>query len=74
MARARLRNEIFLGCTITGLAATMYDNFNTANSFIKLPVVEDQDIDKERQIQCEYKRDSNRYKLLKAAYQIMWDE
>ena len=74
MAWARSRNKLCLGCASTGLAATVYDNFNTANSLFKFPVVEDQDRDEDREIRCQLKRDSNRYELLKAANLIVWDE
>ena len=74
MAWARSRNKLCLGCASTGLAATVYDNFNTAHSLFKFPVVEDQDRDEDREIRCQLKRDSNRYQLLKAANLIVWDE
>jgi len=74
MAWARSRNKLCLGCASTGLAATVYDNFNTAHSLFKFPVVEDQDRDEDREIRCQLKRDSNRYQPLKAANLIVWDE
>ena len=74
MAWARSIGKLCLGCASTGLAATIYENFNTAHSLFKYPVIEDQDRDEDREIQCQLKPNSNRYQLLKAANLIVWDE
>jgi len=76
LAWARSRDKLCLGCASTGLAATIYENFNTAHSLFKYPVVEDEDRDETNIVECMISPSSNtkRLELLQAADVIVWDE
>jgi len=76
LAWARSRDKLCLGCASTGLAATIYENFNTAHSLFKYPVVEDEDRDEANIVECMISPSSNtkRLELLQAADVIVWDE
>jgi len=76
LAWARSRDKLCLGCASTGLAATIYENFNTAHSLFKYPVVEDEDRDEANIVECMISPSSNtkRFELLQAADVIVWDE
>jgi len=76
LAWSRSRDKLCLGCASTGLAATIYENFNTAHSLFKYPVVEDEDRDEANIVECMISPSSNtkRLELLQAADVIVWDE
>ena len=76
LAWARSRGKLCLGCASTGLAATVYENFNTAHSLFKYPVVEEEDRDEANTVECLLNPDRNpkRFELLLAAKVIVWDE
>jgi hypothetical protein len=54
MAYTRSIGNIALGCASTGLAATFYDDFYTANALFCYPVVEQDDKDESADIYCIY--------------------
>ena len=76
LAWARSKEKICLGCASTGLAATIYENFNTAHSLFKYPVLEDEDRDEANIVECQLSTECNpkRLELLQAAAVIVWDE
>ena len=52
------------------------DNFFTAHSLFKIPVVEDeeQDLDQQNDLQCTLDKNQNRFNLLKETTVFIWDE
>jgi len=76
LAWARSKNKICLGCASTGLAATTYENFNTAHSLFKYPVVEEEDRDEASVTESQLSLECNpkRFELLTSTDLIVWDE
>ena len=76
LAWARSKEKLCLGCASTGLAATIYENFNTAHSLFKYPVIEDEDRDEAHVVECQVNPECNskRLELLQATDVIVWDE
>jgi len=74
MAYARSLGKIALGCASTGLAAQNYTDFTTAHSLFKIPVVDDEELDHDADVQSLVTPESQRGELLKAADLIVWDE
>ena len=76
-AYCRSLGKICLGCASTGLAATVYDDFNTAHTLFAIPVIEDgEEYDQEADIKCKFDQPGHeeRLALLSAAKLIIWDE
>ena len=64
-----------LGCASTGLAASVYENFDTAHSLFKIPVVtNEEDFDFEHDFYCDLDKNPQRKELLQAADIFIWDE
>ena len=77
LAWARSINKICLCGASTGLAATIYENFNTAHSLFKYPVVEEEeDRDEASVTECQLSLECNpkRFELLTSTDLIVWDE
>ena len=73
LAASRSKDILCLGCASTGLAATNYDNFDTAHGLFKYPVNEDNDEDEELN-NCKLSEYPERKTLLQHAQVIIWDE
>jgi len=77
LAAARSMETLCLGCASTGLAATNYDNFDTAHGLFKFPVTEDGDNDDDdgdgRYLSKLYEN-PERMELLQQSKVIVWDE
>ena len=74
MAWCRGQGKICAGCASTGLAATIYDGFETAHSLFKFPVIEEDDREVDAPTECQLEHHPNRYEFLKATHLILWDE
>ena len=74
MAWCRSQAKICAGCASTGLAATIYDGFETAHSLFKFPVVEEDEREVDMPIECQLHTNVNRYEYLRATNLILWDE
>jgi ATP-dependent exoDNAse (exonuclease V) alpha subunit len=74
MASARSEDFLSLGCASTGLAATVYEDFYTAHSLFKFPVVEEEDKEVNEPPVCELHKNPQRKELLQACSLIVWDE
>ena len=68
LAWARSKEKICLGCASTGLAATIYENFNTARILFQYPVLEEDNDDRDEAniVECQLSTECNpkRLKLL----------
>jgi hypothetical protein len=75
-AYARSKSKIVMGCASTALAASIYDNFYTAHSLFKIPVIKDeeQNMDQQYDLKCELDKNRNRKELLDATSVFIWDE
>jgi hypothetical protein len=75
LAASRSTEILCLGCASTGLAATNYENFDTAHGLFKFPVTEDGD-DNDEDEKCVSKlyEHPERLELLQKAKVIVWDE
>jgi len=75
LAASRSNGILCLGCASTGLAATNYDNFDTAHGLFKFPVTDEEDDDDENE-KCLNKlyEHPERMELLQQAQVIVWDE
>jgi hypothetical protein len=75
LAASRSNEILCLGCASTGLAATNYDNFDTAHGLFKFPVTDEEDDDDEND-KCLSKlyEHPERIELLQHAQVIVWDE
>jgi hypothetical protein len=71
MAYVRSQGKIAVGCASTGLAATVYEDFNTAHALFGIPVIEDEDADKE---EIKLQPSPERREILDASSLIVWDE
>jgi len=74
MAYCRSRNRLCAGCASTGLAATLYDGFETAHSLFKFPVIEEDDREVDVPVECNLLRSPNRLEYLREVELILWDE
>ena len=74
MAWTRSQNKLALGCASTGLAAAIYDDFNTAHSLFKFPVIDECDRDEDSVLDCNFNKHPRRLELLKEVNLIVWDE
>ena len=65
-----------MGCASTALAASIYDDFYTAHSLFKIPVVEQEEemLDQENDFKCDLDRNFQRKQLLLATDVFIWDE
>ena len=67
MAWCRSRGKKCAGCTSTGLAATIYDEFETAPLLLEFSVVKQDEREVNVPTECQFDSNPNRYKYLKAA-------
>lgn len=63
------------GCASTGLAASVYENFDTAHGLFKIPIVTDEEeLDFESDFVCDLQRYPQRRELLNKTDLFIWDE
>jgi len=74
IAAARAKGLLCAGCASTALAATNYENFDTAHGLFKFPVVEENDKETNEEIKCRVKEYPERLELLQHIKLIVWDE
>jgi hypothetical protein len=75
LAASRSKEVLCLGCASTGLAATNYDNFDTAHGLFKFPVTEEgEDEDEDGQYMSKLRENKERMDLLEQTQVIVWDE
>jgi len=75
LAVSRGMGILCVGCASTGLAATNYENFDTAHGLFKYPVIEEGDVDEEDgEFICKLYEHPERMELLQHAQVIVWDE
>jgi len=75
LAASRSEDILCVGCASTGLAATNYENFDTAHGLFKYPVTEEEDNDDEQdQFRSKLYENPERMELLQQARLIVWDE
>lgn len=76
LAAARSKGILCVGCASTALAATNYENFDTAHGLFKFPVIEedDRDISDDNMQKCKLKENLQRLELLNNTQVIIWDE
>jgi hypothetical protein len=74
LALVRSKSHIALGCASTGLAATNFEDFYTAHALFCIPVIEDDDLEPDQNIECQLHSREERLELLFAAKVIIWDE
>ena len=75
LAASRSMGFLCLGCASTGLAATNYDNFDTAHGLFKFPVTDEGDDNEDEVNNMNKLRDHpERFELLQHAQVIIWDE
>ena len=74
LAAARSKGIICVGCASTALAATNYENFDTAHGLFKFPVIEEEDKDINENGQCKLIENAQRLELLQLTQVIIWDE
>ena len=74
MAYCRSQRKLCAGCASTGLAATLYEGFETAHSLFKFPVIEDDEREVDTPIECNLINSPNRLEYLKNVDLILWDE
>jgi len=70
----RSQGKLCAGCASTGLAATLYEGFETAHSLFKFPVVEDDEREVDVPVECQLLNSPNRLEYLNAVDLILWDE
>ena len=73
-ASRRAKGLLCAGCASTALAATNYENFDTAHGLFKFPVVEEDDKETNEEIKCRVKEYPERLELLQHIKLIVWDE
>ena len=71
MAYVRSQGKIAVGCASTGLAATVYESFHTAHALFGIPVIDDEDADKE---EIKLQPSTERREVVDASSLIVWDE
>jgi len=74
LAAARSKGILCAGCASTALAATNYENFDTAHGLFKFPVIEEDDKDINESGECKLMENSQRLELLQQTQVIIWDE
>jgi len=75
LAASRSMGILCVGCASTGLAATNYDNFDTAHGLFKYPVIEEGDVDEDDgEFCCKLYEHPERMELLQHTQVIVWDE
>jgi len=74
MSFCRSEGKLCAGCASTGLAATIYEGFETAHSLFKFPVVEEDEREVDTPIECQLVNSPNRLEYLNAVDLILWDE
>jgi len=74
LAAARARDLLCVGCASTALAATNYDNFDTAHGLFKFPVIEEEDKETNEPSLCNLISFPERAELLQNTRLIIWDE
>ena len=74
MAYCRSQGKLCAGCASTGLAATIYEGFETAHSLFKFPVVEEDEREVDTAIECQLTNCPNRLEYLNSVNLILWDE
>ena len=74
MAYCRSLGKLCAGCASTGLAATIYEGFETAHSLFKFPVVEDDEREVDLPVECQLHKCPDCLEYLKAVDLILWDE
>jgi len=74
LAASRSSGILCLGCASTGLAATNYENFDTAHGLFKYPVNEDDDENEEGENSCKLFEHPERLELLQNTQVFIWDE
>jgi len=74
MAYCRSKGKLCAGCASTGLAATLYDGFETAHSLFKFPVIEEDEREIDTPVECNLLNSPNRLEYLKQVDLILWDE
>jgi len=75
LAASRSMGILCVGCASTGLAATNYDNFDTAHGLFKYPVIEEGDVDEDDgEFCCKLYEHPERMELLEHTQVIVWDE
>jgi len=74
MAYCRSQGKLCAGCASTGLAATIYEGFETAHSLFKFPVIEDDEREVDTPVECNLLNTPNRLEYLKMVELILWDE
>jgi len=74
LAAARSRKLLCVGCASTALAATNYENFDTAHSLFKFPVIEEEDKETNEATSCSLLSFPERLELLQHTKLIIWDE
>ena len=70
----RSQAKLCAGCASTGLAATLYEGFETAHSLFKFPVIEDDEREVDSPIECNLSKSPNRLEYLRQVDVILWDE
>jgi len=74
LAVARSRNLLCVGCASTALAATNYENFDTAHGLFKFPVIEEEEKETNEATTCNLDSFPERLELLQNTRLIIWDE
>ena len=74
MAYCRSQQKLCAGCASTGLAASLYEGFETAHSLFKFPVIEDDEREIDTPVECNLLNSSNRLEYLQSVDLILWDE
>jgi len=74
MAYCRSEGKLCAGCASTGLAATIYEGFETAHSLFKFPVIEEDEREIDTPVECQLLKSPNRLQYLKEVDLILWDE
>jgi energy-coupling factor transporter ATP-binding protein EcfA2 len=75
-AYARSKKLIVMGCASTALAASIYENFYTAHSLFKIPLLKNEEemLNQENDLECTLDKNPGRKLLLQATKVFIWDE
>ena len=75
VAWARSKGELVGGMASTGLAANVYNGFETAHSYFKIPIIDDaEDLEQESDLQLELDKYKHRKELIQNTKVFIWDE
>lgn len=74
LAASRSKGILCLGCASTALAATNYDNFDTAHGLFKFPVNDENEEEDDLQNNCKLEDHPQRMELLQHTQVLIWDE